>query len=124
MYSNLEFDQEKIDALTKNEFVNAILDKMPEEHHKVIKPLLLDGSLFKMIDSFIDEKNVILFKNIGNILFQILVQKVAISLIITKDDDFVEVVFFKNEMDFPNSGNIKTNKRIIDIMINTTYIFL
>jgi hypothetical protein len=122
LYSNLEFDQEKIDALTKNEFVNAILDKMPEEHHQVIKPLLLDGSLFKMIDSFIDEKNLILFKNIGNILFQILVQKVAVSLIITKDDDFVEVVFFKNEMDFPNSGNIKTNERISDIMINTTYI--
>ncbi len=122
LYSNLEFDQEKIDTLTKNEFVNAILHKMPEEHHQVIKPLLLDGSLFKMIDSFIDEKNLILFKNIGNILFQILVQKVAVSLIITKDDDFVEVVFFKNEMDFPNSGNIKTNERIIDIMINTTYI--
>jgi hypothetical protein len=50
------------------------------------------------------------------------VQKIAISLIITKDDDFVEVVFFKNEMDFPNSGNIKTNERIVDIMINTTYI--
>lgn len=122
LYSNLEFDQEKIETLTKNEFVNAILHKMPEEHHQVIKPLLLDGSLFKMIDSFIDEKNLILFKNIGNILFQILVQKVAVSLIITKDDDFVEVVFFKNEMDFPNSGNIKTNERIIDIMINTTYI--
>jgi hypothetical protein len=122
LYSNLEFDQEKIDTLTKNEFVNAILHKMPEEHHQVIKPLLLDGSLFKMIDSFIDEKNLILFKNIGNILFQILVQKVAVSLIITKDDDFVEVVFFKNEMDFPNSGNIKTNERISDIMINTTYI--
>lgn len=122
LYSNLEFDQEKIDTLTKNDFVNAILHKMPEEHHQVIKPLLLDGSLFKMIDSFIDEKNLILFKNIGNILFQILVQKVAVSLIITKDDDFVEVVFFKNEMDFPNSGNIKTNERIIDVMINTTYI--
>jgi hypothetical protein len=122
LYSNLEFDQEKINTLTKNEFVNSILQQMPEEYHQVIKPFLLDGSLFKMIDSFIDEKNVILFKNIGNILFQILVQKVAISLIITKDDDFVEVIFFKNEMDFPNSGNIKTNERISDIMINTTYI--
>ncbi|WP_445719278.1 hypothetical protein [Flavobacterium sp.] len=122
LYSNLEFDQEKIDTLTKNEFVNSILQKTPEEYHQVIKQLLVDGSLFKMIDSIVDEKNVILFKNIGNILFQILVQKVAISLIITKDDDFVEVIFFKNEMDFPNTSNIKTNERISDIMINTTYI--
>ena len=61
LYSKVEFDQEKIDTLTKNEFVNSILQKMPEEYHQVIKPLLLDGSLFKMIDSFIDEKNAILF---------------------------------------------------------------
>ena len=122
LYSNIEFNQEKIDTLPKNEFVKTILDKMPEEHHQVIKPLLLDGSLFKMIDTFIDEKNLILFKNIGNILFQILVQKVAVSLIITKDDDFVEVVFFRNEINFSNSIDDETNRSIMEIMNKKTYL--
>ena len=122
VYSNVELDKEKIDGLSKNDFVDSILKKIPEEHHPVIKPLLLDGSLFKMIDSFIDEKNVILFKNIGNLLFTILVQNIPVSLIITKVDDIVEVIYFKNEMDFPSTSNIKTNERISDIMINSSYI--
>jgi hypothetical protein len=122
VYSNVELDKEKVDGLSKNEFFDSILKKIPEEHHQIIKPLLLDGSLLQMMDSLIDQKNQILFKNIGTFLFNILVQNIPVSLIITKVDDFVDVVFFKNEMDYPNSGNIITNKRISDIMNATTYI--
>jgi hypothetical protein len=122
VYSNVELDNEKVDGLSKNDFVYSILKKIPEEHHLIIKPLLLDGSLLQMMDSLINQKNQILFKNIGNLLFTILVQNIPVSLIITKVDDIVEVIFFKNEMDFPNSSNIKTNERISAIVNTATSI--
>lgn len=100
LYSNIQLDQDKLDSTSKDEFINTILKNIPDEHQEMIKPLLLDGSFFTLIDNIIDKRNVILFQNIGGILFDILVREIAVSLIIKKNNDFVEVEFLKK-----NSGN-------------------
>ena len=106
----------------KNQIIDSILKQIPKEHHQIIKPLLLDGSLFSAIDTFIDERNNILFKNIGLLLFQILVQEVSISLVLSKDNDVLEVVFFRNEINFPNSIDDETNRSRMEIMNKKTYL--
>lgn len=59
---------------------------------------MLDGSFLTMIDSFIDKKNIILFKHIGNVLFDVLIRQLTVSLIIKKNSDIVEVEFMKNDL--------------------------
>ncbi|KAB1155492.1 hypothetical protein [Flavobacterium luteum] len=80
LYSNIQLDQEKLNSTSKDKFTNTILKNIPDEYQEMIKPLLLDGSFLK----FIDKKNIILFQNIGGILFDILIREIAVSLIIKK----------------------------------------
>ena len=122
LFANVDLDNEKVDKTIKSQIIDSILKQIPKEHHQVIKPLLLDGSLFSAIDTFIDERNNILFKNIGLLLFQILVQEVSISLVLSKDNDVLEVVFFRNEINFPNSMDDETNRSIMEIMNKKTYL--
>ena len=122
LFANVDLDNEKVDKTIKSQIIDSILKQIPKEHHQVIKPLLLDGSLFSAIDTFIDERNNILFKNIGLLLFQILVQEVSISLVLSKDNDVLEVVFFRNEINFPNSIDDETNRSIMEIMNKKTYL--
>lgn len=122
LFANVDLDNEKVDKTIKSQIIDSILKQIPKEHHQVIKPLLLDGSLFSAIDTFIDERNNILFKNIGLLLFQILVQEVSISLVLSKDNDVLEVVFFRNEINFPNSIDDETNRSIREIMNKKTYL--
>ena len=64
LYSNIELDQDKLDSISKDEFVNSILKHIPEEYKDVLKPLLVDGSFLTLFDKIIDKKNIILFQNI------------------------------------------------------------
>ncbi|MFD0778379.1 hypothetical protein ACFQZF_07775 [Flavobacterium myungsuense] len=119
LYSNIQLNQDKLDSTSKDEFINTILKKIPDEYQEIIKPLLLDGSFFTLIDKIIDKRNVILFQNIGGILFDILVREIAVSLIIKKNSDAVEVEFLKN-----NSGNSSVHiaESISNSIIKDTFI--
>jgi hypothetical protein len=122
LYSNVQFDQDKIDSLSKDEFVNSILKNIPDDFQELIKPLLLDGSFLTLIDKITDKKNIILFKNIGAILSDILIRELSISLIIKKNNGFVEVYFLKNDGIFPNSNNREINKMISNFVTRDTFI--
>jgi len=122
MYSNIEFNQEKIDATPNDEFLNSILKYIPEIHHKAITPLLMDGSLLSFIDNFIDEGNIILFKNIGVIFLDILIREVFVSLLIRKDKGFVDALFVKNDKHIFHIDNIENNKLILNYILNDTFI--
>jgi hypothetical protein len=119
LYSNIELNQDKLDSTSKDEFVNSILKYIPDEYKEVIKPLLLDGSFLTLFDKIIDKKNIILFKNIGGILSDILIGEISVSLIIKKSNRFVEVEFLKND----SSGSY-TNlaKKISNSIIKDTFI--
>ena len=119
LYSNIQLDQDKLDSTSKDEFTNTILKNIPDEYQEMIKPLMLDGSFLKFIDKIIDKKNIILFQNIGGILFDILVREIAVSLIIKKNRDAVEVEFLKN-----NSGNSSVHiaESISNSIIKDTFI--
>jgi hypothetical protein len=119
LYFNIQLDQDKLDSTAKDEFINTILKNIPNEFQEVIKPLLLDGSFLAQLDKIIDKKNIILFQNIGGILSDILFREISVSLIIKKNNGFVEVEFLKN-----NSGNSYSNiaKTISNSIIKDTFI--
>jgi hypothetical protein len=119
LYSNILLDQDKIDSTSKDEFINTILKYIPDEYQEMIKPLLLDGSFLTLIDKIIDKKNIILFQNIGGILSDVLIREISVSLIIKKNNGFVEVEFLKN--DTTNSYTIVA-KTISNSIIKDTFI--
>ena len=119
LYSNIELDQDKLDSISKDEFVNSILKHIPDELKDVITPLLLDGSFLTLFDKIIDKKNILLFQNIGGVFSDILLREISVSLIIKKNNGFVDMVFLKND-----SSNSYANmaKTISNFIIKDTFI--
>jgi hypothetical protein len=89
LYANAKFNEELLDATPKGDFINSILNKIPESHRESFKPYLLDGSFIDLLKDFIDEKTIYLFKNIGVVLFDILYREYFVSLVIAKEDEHV-----------------------------------
>ena len=86
LYSYIQLDQNKIDSTPNDEFINSILKYIPNEFQELIKPLLKDGSFFQLVDKIMDNKNAVLFQNIGGILTDILIREISVSLIIKKSN--------------------------------------
>ena len=120
LYSYIQLDQNKIDSTPNDEFINSILKYIPNEFQELIKPLLKDGSFFQLVDKLIDNKNAVLFQNIGGILTDILIREISVSLIIKKSNGFVEVEFLKIDASdsYSNYGIAISNSIVKDTFIN------
>ncbi len=114
MYSNVELDQDKLNSTSIQDLTNAILKHVPDELKEVIKPLLLDGSFLTLFDKIIDQKNHVLFQNIGGIFSDVFLRNNSVSLIIKKNDGFVDVIFIKNE-----NGNLNADVELVDLVSKT-----
>ncbi len=120
LYSYIQLDQNKIDSTPNDEFINSILKYIPNEFQELIKPLLKDGSFFQLVDKIMDNKNAVLFQNIGGILTDILIREISVSLIIKKSNGFVEVEFLKIDASdsYSNYGIAISNSIVKDTFIN------
>ena len=116
MYANIEFNQELLDATSKEDFINSVLTNIPEAHREVFRPYMLDGSFISIITDFMDEKNMFLFKNIGSLLFDVLARDISLSLLVVKENDFVSTRFLKID---PNSK--LNSSQAIDTLV-TNYV--
>lgn len=121
IYSNIELDENKLNLTSIQDFTNEILKSVPEELKEVVKPLILDGSFLTLIDKIIDKKNHLLFKNIGGIFSDVFIRNISVSILIKKDEGFVEVLFLKNDNNYPNN-NTDLVKLISKNLINDTFI--
>ena len=119
MYAVRQFDEDKLESTSTDELITSIFKNIPEEHHEMIKPFFKNGSILTLFEDIIDKKNIILFKNIGAIIHDILVREVTISLIIKKNNDFVEVEFMKND---PSNTYVNVAKLIANNVSNHTFI--
>lgn len=121
MYSNIEIDQDKLNSKSIQELTNSILKHVPGELKEAIKSLLLDGSFLTVFDKIIDQKNHVLFQNIGGIFSDVFLRNISVSLIIKKKEGFVDVIFLKNDYD-----NLNTNAQLVNLvsktLINDTFI--
>ena len=126
MYSNIELDENKLNSTTIQELTNEILKYVPEELKEVVKPLILDGSFLTLFDKIIDKKNHLLFKNIGVIFSDVFLRNISVSILIKKDEDFVDVLFLKNDNNYPNNNadlvNLISKNLINDTFINVPMI--
>jgi hypothetical protein len=120
LYSYIQLDQNKIDSTPNDEFINSILKYIPNEFQELIKPLLKDGSFFQLVDKIMDNKNAVLFQNIGGILTDVLIREISVSLIIKKSNGFVEVEFLKIDASdsYSNYGIAISNSIVKDTFIN------
>ncbi|MEO0038127.1 MAG: hypothetical protein RIQ59_1338, partial [Bacteroidota bacterium] len=114
MYSNVELDQDKLNSTSIQDLTNAILKHVPDELKEAIKPLLLDGSFLTLFDKIIDQKNHLLFQNIGGIFSDVFLRNNSVSLIIKKNDGFVDVIFLKNE-----NGNLNADVELVNLVSKT-----
>jgi len=114
LYSNIELDQNKLNSVSNQDLTNTILEHIPDEFKKVIEPIFLDGRFLTLLDKIIDPKNIILFKNIGGIFSDVLLRNVSVSLIIKKNEEFVDVLILKND-----TINYKSNTDLADLVSNS-----
>ncbi len=121
MYSNIELNENKLNSTSIQELTNEILKYVPEELKEVVKPLILDGSFLTLFDKIIDKKNHLLFKNIGAIFSDVFLRNISVSILIKKDEDFVDVLFLKNDNNYPNNNTDLVNL-ISKNLINETFI--
>lgn len=86
MYTDIDF-QSEINKLGKEALIESVLSKLSIEQKKKIKPLTKDDSFFSLILNIFKKEESSVYKNIGGFVYNLLIQKSAIHLILKKEED-------------------------------------
>ena len=92
LFSLVKLDNEKIAQLSKEEFIDSILENIPLEYQEAVRQEFAEKSIETLID-MIDEEMVIAFKYIGSLLTDVLLLHKAVSLVIIKEKASSELDF-------------------------------
>lgn len=92
LFSIVQLDNEKLAQLSKEEFMDSILENIPFEYQEAVRQEFAEKSIDALID-MIDEEMVIAFKYIGSLLTDVLLLHKAVSLIIIKETASSELDF-------------------------------
>lgn len=122
IYSNVQLNQELLEAIPREEFFNSILMNIPESHREEVRPFIEDGSFLDFIFDYIDEKNIFLFKNIGAVLFDILVKKNSVVLVITKEGEYVTTNILKIDNNSKEITSQSIDKLVSDYVTERTFL--
>lgn len=94
LFTIVQLNQEKLSAVSKENFVQSIIEKFPEELHEVVLQKLNENTFKELFENTIDEETAIAFTYVANLLFNILVFKKAVSVVIIKENASTELDFF------------------------------
>lgn len=92
LFSVVQLDNEKLAQLSKEEFMDSILENIPFEYQEAVR-LELDGKSIEALIDMIDEEMIIAFKYIGSLLTNVLLLHKAVSLVIIKEKVSSELDF-------------------------------
>lgn len=92
LFSIVQLDNEKLAQLSKEEFMNSVLENIPFEYQESVRLEFAEKSIETLID-MIDEEMVIAFKYIGSLLTDVLLLHKAVSLVIIKEKASSELDF-------------------------------
>lgn len=122
MYPNVQLNQELLEAIPREEFFNSILMNIPESNRKEVRPFIEDGGFLDFIFDYIDEKNIFLFKNIGVVLFDILVKKNSVVLVISKEGEYVTTNILKIDNNSKDITSQSIDKLVTDYVTEKTFL--
>lgn len=92
LFSVVQLDNEKLAQLSKEEFMDSILENIPFEYQEAVRQEL-DGKSIEALIDMIDEEMIIAFKYIGSLLTNVLLLHKAVSLVIIKEKVSSELDF-------------------------------
>lgn len=97
LFSNVEFDTDKIDSISKEAFVDSIINYFPNEQKENAEQLLMTTDILNQLDKIINTETIYFFKTIGSLMFSVLVKGIPVSIIIKKSSEYLEFFIFNQE---------------------------
>ncbi len=122
LFSNVELDTNKIDSISKEDFVESIINYFPNEQKEIAKQLLMTTDIFSQLDKIINSETKYFFKTIGSLISSVLVRGVPASIIIKKSSDYIEFFIVNQEKVLSLEEKEKNYAFYSDQFANSTFI--
>ena len=122
LFSNAELDTNKIDSISKEDFVDSIINYFPAEHKDIAKQFLMTTDIFSQLDNIINSGIDYFFKKISSIILSVLVRGIAVSIIIKKSSEYLEFFIVNQEKALSPDEKEKKFAFYSDQFANSTFI--
>ena len=122
LFSNAELDTNKIDSISKEDFVDSIINYFPAEHKDIAKQFLMTTDIFSQLDNIINSGIDYFFKKISSIILCVLVRGIAVSIIIKKSSEYLEFFIVNQEKALSPDEKEKKFAFYSDQFANSTFI--
>ena len=122
LFSNAELDTNKIDSISKEDFVDSIINYFPAELKDTAKQLLMTTDIFSQLDNIINSEIDFFFKKISSIILSVLVRGIAVSIIIKKSSEYLEFFIVNQEKAISPDEKEKKFAFYSDQFANSTFI--
>jgi hypothetical protein len=97
LFSNVDFNEKKIDSISKKEFVDSILNYFPDEQKQSANHLLMTTNILDQLDKIITVETIFFFKTIGTLIFSALVKGIPVSIVIKKSSEYLDFFIVNQE---------------------------
>ncbi len=97
LFSNAELDANKIDSISKEYFVDSILNYFPQQQKETAKNILMATDIFSQLDEIITSEMGYFLKKISSLILSVLVRGIAVSIVIKKSSDYLEFFIVNQE---------------------------
>ena len=122
LFSNVELDTNKIDSISKEDFVDSIINYFPAEQKDTAKQLLMTTDIFSQLDEIITSETIYFYKNIGSLLFSALVKGIPVSIVVKKSSEYLEFFIVNQEKAISLEEKEKNYAFYSDQFANSTFI--
>lgn len=97
LFSDAELDTNKIDSISKEDFVDSIINYFPDEQKEIAKKLLMTTDIRSQLDAIINSEMHYFLKKISTLIFSVLVRGIAASIVIKKSSEYLEFFIVNQE---------------------------
>ncbi|MGO4819211.1 hypothetical protein [Flavobacterium sp. W22_SRS_FP1] len=122
LFSNVELDVNKIDSISKEDFVDSIINYFPAEQKDTAKQLLMTTDIFSQLDEIINSEMGYFLKKISSLLFSVLVRGIAVSIVVKKSSEYLEFLIVNQEKAVSLEEKEKNYAFYSDQFANSTFI--
>lgn len=122
LFSKAELDTNKIDSISKEDFVDSIINYFPAEQKDTAKQLLMTTDIFSQLDEIINSEMGYFLKKISSLLFSVLVRGIAVSIIVKKSSEYLEFLIVNQEKAVSLEEKEKNYAFYSDQFANSTFI--
>lgn len=122
LFSNAEMDANKIDAISKEDFVDSILNYFPEQQKETAKKILMTTDIFSHLDEIITSELGYFLKKISSLILSVLVRGIAVSIVVKKSSDYLEFLIVNQEKELSLEEKEKNHAFYSEQFANSVFI--